>query len=171
MRSLWLTFMAILATTPATSAWAQARVESVLQPGARVRYILPEAPSPFTGVIGRVDAAGILVHPDRYDGSIHLGFDSLQSLAVAHSRSAVAGAARGALTGIKIGAVLGIGLTTLVWLSTSGDCCQDSWISATQFVAVLSTMGTLGLGAIGGVLGAVSPGVVWREVSLPERRW
>jgi hypothetical protein len=170
VRSFWLTFLAVLAATPATSAWAQARVESVLRPGARVRYLLPQAPSPFTGVINRVDAAGILVHPDSYDGSIHLGFDSLQSLAVARSRSAVAGAARGAFTGIKIGALLGIGLTTLAWLSTSGDCCQDSWLSVTQFVGVLSTMGTLGLGAIGGVWGAVLPGVVWHEVPLPERR-
>jgi hypothetical protein len=168
VRSRWLTF--IVLALPASSVLGQAHVKSALQPGARVRYLLPQAPSSFTGVIDRADTAGILVSPDNFDGLIHLGFDSLQSLAVAGSRSIGSGAVRGVVGGLKVGALFGIGLTTLAWLTTSGDCCQDSRISTTAFVGVLSTLGTIGLGVIGGVLGAASPGVVWHEIPLRERR-
>lgn len=160
-----------LAVTSAISAQGQARIESVLQPGARVRYLVPHAPRSFTGVVERVETASILVRPDGLDVSIHLGMDSLRSLAVYGGvRSAGDGAGRGFVAGLTIGAVIGSVATTAVWLSSADERCQDCWVSSTGAVAVLSVLGSLGLGLLGGVLGGAAPGELWHDVPLRKSR-
>jgi hypothetical protein len=171
VRFLFVMSIAALVAIPATTAQGQERIESVLQPGVRVRYSFLRVPTSFTGVISRADATGILVRPDGYDGLIHLGLDSLRALAVYGGvRSAGDGAARGTVAGFRIGAVIGLVATAAVWLSSADERCQDCWISSTAAVAVLSALGTLGSALLGGLLGAVSPGDVWHEIPLRHRR-
>ena len=158
--------IAAVVTLP-TPAYGQARAESVLHAGSRVRYAIPRAPRRFTGIVERVDTSGFLVRPDNYDGSIHLGFDSLAALSVLVGvRSSQQGAARGAVAGLTAGALIGTLATAAVWLSDADERCQDCWVSATGLAVGLSVVGTLGLGLIGGILGAASPGDVWHDILL-----
>lgn len=167
MRSFVVTSIVALAIWPATSAHAQGRVESVLKPGTRVRYLVPHASRPFTGLVEQVDTASILVRPDGYQGSISLGLDSLRSLAVSGGlRSVEDGTARGAVGGFKLGLILGVVATTVAWLSPADERCNDCWVSATVVAAAGSVLGTLALGLLGGLLGATSPGEVWHDIPL-----
>jgi len=163
MRSLVLVSIAVLAGAAGMPAQGQGRIERVLRPGVRVRYLVPEASRPFTGVVEQVDTVGMLVRPDGYHLSIRLGLDSLRSLAVFSGlRSKAAGAGRGAVAGFQLGFVLGVAVTTAVWLSPA----DERWV---PFTAARSMVGILGFGLLGGLQGAASPGEVWHDVPLPER--
>lgn len=171
MRSLVLILIGAILGSVAMPAHGQARIESVLRPGVRVRYLVPQASRPFTGLVEHVDTVGIVVRPDGYDMPIRLGLDSLRSLAVFGGlRSQEDGAARGAIAGFQIGLLLGVVATTAVWLSPADERCRDCWVSATAAMAAVSVVGTLGLGLLGGLLGAASPGEVWHDIPLRERR-
>jgi hypothetical protein len=148
-------------------AHGQARVESLLQQGARVRYLLPHTSSSFTGVVEQTDSVGMVVRPDGLDASIRLGLDSLRALAVFGGRRSTAnGAARGTGAGFLIGLGLGALITTGVWLSPADERCQDCWVSATAASAVVSLLGALVLGVFGGLLGSAAPGEIWHDIPL-----
>jgi hypothetical protein len=169
LRILLLASLTVFAGVAPASA--QARVESVLQPGVRVRYLVPRAPRPFTGLVQQVDTLEIVVRPDGHDQSISLGLDSLRSLAVFGGvRSSEDGARDGAVAGFQIGALLGAVVTAAVWLSPADERCTDCWVSSTAAAAVASALGTLVLGLLGGLLGAVSPGEMWHDIPLRVHR-
>jgi hypothetical protein len=148
-------------------AHAQARPESLLRPGVRVRYLVPHASQPFTGLLEQADAATIVVRPDGLETSLRLGLDSLQSLAVFSGlRSAADGTGRGARAGFLIGLAAGAVVTTAVWLSPADERCSDCWGSPTAVAAVATVLGSLALGLVGGLLGAAAPGEIWHDVPL-----
>jgi hypothetical protein len=151
----------------AVSAAAQARPESLLQPGQRVRYGIPRASSDFTGVVAHVDTLGFSVRPEGTDLLVRLGFDSLQSLAVFDGlRSPAEGARRGAGSGLRLGLMVGAVLTTAVWLSSADERCDACFFPPTIAMAQLSVLGTLVLSLLGGALGASAPGERWTEIPL-----
>jgi hypothetical protein len=166
-----LPFLILSAVVPASLVHAQARIQNVLQTGSRVRYEIPRASRPFTGIVEQLDSAGFSVRPDGLQMPIHLGLDSLRSLAVFDSvRSVTDGAARGALAGLRLGLILGAVITTAVWLSPADERCDACFISATVAAAQLSIVGTLGFGLLGGLIGAASPGEIWHDIPLRSLR-
>ena len=167
LASLSITTLLLWVAITPFSVQAQGRIENVLQPGARVRYKIPRASRPFTGIVERIDSAGLLVRPDGITTSIHLGADSLRSLALsAGVRSPSDGAVRGAWAGLRIGFVLGVLITTAVWLSPADERCDDCFIGATVAVAQVSMVGAFGLGLLGGLIGAASPGEMWLDIPI-----
>jgi hypothetical protein len=102
-----LSFAILVGVIP---AHAQARPESLLRPGVRVRYVIPHASEAFTGLLEQTNAASIVVRPDGLETSLRLGLDSLQSLEVFGGlRSAADGTGRGARAGFLIGLAAGAG--------------------------------------------------------------
>ena len=160
-------FLILTVVVPAASMEAQARLQNVLQSCSRVRYEIPRASRPFTGMVEAADSIGLTVRLDGLPTSIHLGLDSLRSLARSGGmRSPGDGAAKGAGAGLRIGLVLGALITTAVWLSPADERYDDCFISATAAMAQLSVLGTLGLGLVGGLIGAASPGEIWHDIPL-----
>jgi hypothetical protein len=158
----------VLALTPAIPE-AQQRVEQLLRPGSRVEYVLPQSSTPFRGTLQQVDSGTLVVRPDGIDMLLPLGLDTLRSLKVASGRRNRAHAAlRGAGRGFRTGAVIGLVVTGLVVLM-EGDSCDGCTLSGGVTAAMLSVVGTIGLGVVGGVAGAISPGENWHDVPLPAR--
>jgi hypothetical protein len=151
----------------AVPASAQARPESLLRPGQRVRYGVPGALEAFKGVVDKADTLGFSVRPDGTDLLVRLGFDSLQSLAVFEGlRSPADGALRGAGSGLRLGLMLGTAVTAAVWLSSADERCDACFFPPSIAVAQLSVLGTLVLTLLGGALGASAPGERWTEIPL-----
>jgi len=143
----------------------------VLRIGSRVRYHVPDGSRPFTGLVQEVDTAGFVVRPDGTDLLVRLGLDTLRSLAVFQGvRSSADGARRGAVTGLMVGLLVGAAATTLVWLSSADERCNDCWVSATGVTMVLSAFGTFGLTLLGGVFGASAPGEIWNDIPVGAAR-
>src|SRR5688572_16403972 len=80
------------------------------------------------------------------------------------------GARRGAVTGLMVGLLVGAAATTLVWLSSADERCNDCWVSATGVTMVLSAFGTFGLTLLGGVFGASAPGEIWNDIPVGAAR-
>jgi hypothetical protein len=152
-------------------AGGQARSESLIRPGARVRYHVPHGQRPFTGLVEQVETAGFTVRPDGTELLVRLGLDTLRSLAVFEGvRSSADGARRGASAGLQIGLLTGAVATSLVWLSSADERCNDCWVSPTASTAVLGVIGTLGLTLLGGALGASAPGEIWHSIPVGAAR-
>jgi hypothetical protein len=151
-------------------AKGQARPESLLRIGARVRYHVPDGSRHFTGRVQQVDTAGFAVRPDGTELLVRLGLDTLRSLAVFQRvRSRADGARRGATTGLTVGLLTGAAATTLVWLSSADERC-DCLVSATGVTVLLSAFGTVGLTLLGGVFGASAPGEIWNDIPVGAAR-